>query len=274
MNNKLISIIVGGSIAIILIAGVLIPVVNDAQSNAGERTSYTNEGFGSIKYDTDNKDVTVALSGATLTINGGVVNLEPTTYYIMSDAAFLMTIADQQFIGWFGNDTIAFVTSADLAFSNGHVTGTATTNAGNISIDAEYSTLFYASADGEYTTVQGNSPHYVSSIKDVAYCYYYDTGANDTGISFINGVLTAGAYEAATSYTLAKVEGTTDIYSLTDLTFIIGTETTSPWMMLIKSDISGHLENTTYNSLFAIIPIVAIIMVIVGIAGYIRLRTE
>lgn len=279
MNIKTLSVgIVATAIMILLASSVLIPIVSEAQkvagdpvlfSSSGQQTAYAG-GYNPIspsvhvEYDITPEGINIngehieyssaATWGAVVIGEGGTCTVRIQTYGV-------------QFRQY---DGATEITLANVAAPQTVILDGSTLTMGDYTFDVGEG--YYLDLTGDYSLAVGLTERagtwYVNSINDVTVYGIYLTGENDTAFALKNGVVTtAEEYDSHVNYALSKVDGTTDVYTLSDFTIDIGGETFTPYNSIIIKNCYGHKDSGATYSLVGLIPILVIAGLVIGVIG-------
>ena len=273
MNNRLIGMIIGTTVAIIVIALCLAPIVSDAEKNVGAYTTVDNSHTSVYTLDKCPTNTVIEIGAVDgdlmMTVNGNAVDITSSANVpiIVSDAVSGNPNSNGTLVSlaFIDGQTMSATTAkpATLEFADG--TLTATFN-GAVVFTGEYSWIYALSNDGPYWPTSASSI-YVKSINDVIFA----GSTSSIWWSFHNNefVGTAG-YTFKASYDIELVEGTTDIYEVKSFSAIAskdGTDTTlTPSRIIAPAEISGH-EESAQGQLISILPLFAIVAVLGGIVA-------
>lgn len=278
--KNILGVIVALIVATALLTSIIIPVVNSSMVTAGDAVSYTNPTGGAYKLSDYSETISFErLSDGTVTVNGEEVTSEHTGFVIASDGiviyyAFggrLYFTSQEAALNNLAASSTAHIT---VEYSNGVSTYTNVDT--SASAEAPYTWAYIYTVDGDFNTgYLGSTSYYVKSIKDVTCTGYYSSGENDTGFIFKDGVLQIEEdYESSVTYDLALVEGTTDIYRLSNFKIHIGEEEFAPYVCLVPSTVTGHKDSGATYELLGVLPILVTVGIILGVIGMLYLRRE
>lgn len=291
MENKLIPMLIGITLSIIMISGVLVPVVNDAADDIGSPITFTNESNALVNYrydylDTVEYSISVESDGSySIIFNGITINRIGDNFPVyFSDVGYseaystsIATIADAHIWGPEIGDSLAvFVSTSTIG------TTTVTFEAGVCTVTSyngdsksmPYNWVMGITPTGDYITHNGSiADLYVRDVEDmVTYSGVYQTGNNDTYYAFAQGKGYAqGEFsdKIDMEYVGASlVEGTTNVYTGGDARLIVDDETFTPYRCIIKEKVTGNEKDEPFT-LIKTIPLLVIITLVVLIAGVI-----
>ena len=282
MNVKdLSTYLVGIVVAIIVVTTVLVPIIGSLLPNAGTLISVSNQNFDSYYKDVEEGDILV-LTDTTASFNGNPIDSFSYRGAFYADKAYsyLYGAPSNGIIGFivddtgnenkfelvagrtwtitYGVDSISVVGVADgvdpIEWSKDDFNWI-------LSISDPTTSDYYSIEDLRYATA------YVTNAKtQVVYSGYYETGENDTFLSYRNGVITQeldGEYNISVDFETTLKEGTTDIYKV-DVTINVDDESFTPFLLLVPGEVYGHADTGVLRTLLTIIPIFAVIGIIVG----------
>lgn len=285
MNMKIVGISVSIVVTIIVLAGVLIPVLDDAEQSF--TTLGTNEG-GLYMVSTENKPIEFAYETDGYTLNGDVITSDYTS------SAQMMIISDK-FIAatnplsgartiYFATPGQTFKTVSALKCENGSVTYTSGTT--DTTLDVGYSWIAYPANEGSYMYAGNLTSVNVDSKSDVIVGYLgptYHTGESNLSTiimakgnlsSIVPGAYTGTTYtETAGSVYATYVEGTpnelTPSYGISVGSSDLAFTATTP-NVFVPIDYHYYADSSDdMSALFGAIPVMIILAIILGVAGLI-----
>lgn len=287
MNNKLIVSVIGVTLGLILTGSVLVPVLSDAERTSGEIVTYDNLNgrYGADAYYMTEGSVSATMGPEGVLINGvlwydiGTQN----TRTIFSEAFALLKTpgaATGAIIFYDDNNrTVNINTSSSFSLSASN--GAYTVEVNGAEYTGTYSKVYYedlAGTDYILLNIATTAHAYVSSIDDVFCGGFYSTGALDTPYLYEKGVGSTSVenYVCSATYSMALVDGTTDIYDLKNFNIVItdgeSTESFNPYVVVVPATVSGHKINEATTSLFMAIPVLVILALLMMAATTIRSR--
>lgn len=285
---KLVGGFVSITIAIIMIAGVLVPAVSDALPNVGDPITVSNQNFDSYYKEVDDGDVLV-VTDTSASFNGEAIGTFTYRGGFYSDLAYLYLngsvqdgmvgfIIDNTGIGnrfnltsgrtWtvtYTEDSISVVgTAADLEPLEWSKDGFEWI----LSISNESNADYFTIEDLRYSSA------YVSDPKtQVIYSGYYDSGDNDTFISYRDGKIIQNVnnpYDVSIDFDTTLKDGTTDIYDV-KVEITVGDESFVPYIVLVPETIYGHEDGgSAYSALLAIIPLTIVSVLVAAVVLIMR----
>lgn len=280
MNMKIVGISVAVLVSLVVLAGVLMPVLDDAQTNLGDPISVTN----GIKTDSpkytvwDGSDIVLAYDPVTTTytVNGDAMTFSANTQRII--------IASNDFAARNGGTSDSPQLQSQYVDLNDQLinkafTLTVTDKAYALTLNGVDYTgsmdwLVYANDDGTANLgqiPQGNT-FYTSNKNDVIVLgNIYTTGDNDTFYSYYMGDLTVNStYADSSSVTINKTlaSGYTDIYTTT-ISVNIGDETFTPYYVITPITVEGHESSGASYDLLGVIPLLVIVAILLGVVALI-----
>lgn len=278
---KVISLVVGLTVGVLLMVGLVSPVVVDGQKTAGTEITYENANVGTYTLH-DSTDVVTfeRLADDTILVNGESVQKSDGFALASDSISVYVAFSGRWYIVDQTSEILSFgataTTHIKVTYSNGTVTFNNLDNPAQDKTET-YTWLYAPSENGEWITAYMNSgrDYRVNTINDVICTGYYSSGELDTGYIFKNGTLTLEEdYAGSVDYSLVPVENTTDMFKLTDFKINVGNENFVPWCTLIKGEISGHETSGANYALLGAIPIVAFIALIAFTAFAVRGRMD
>lgn len=281
---KIVSGFIAVTVAIIMIASVLVPVISDALPNVGDPITVSNQNFDSYYKDVDDGD-TLVITDTTASFNGNPIDIFSYRGAFYADKAYsyLYGAPSNGIIGFvvddtgnankfelvagrtwtitYGDDSISIVGVADgaapIEWSKSNFNWI-------LSISDPTNSDYYTIEDLRYADA------YVTNAKSqVIYSGYYETGENDTFLSYRNGVITQeldGEYDISVDFDTTLKEGTTDIYKV-GVTITVDDEAFVPFLVLVPGVVYGHEDGgSAYAALLAIIPLTIVSILIATVA--------
>lgn len=282
MKTNILTLVITLVVGVIFAGSLLVPVITDAQKNLGDPITETNE---SAEYMSLSKgDVTLELDEGILTLNGSTLTLTGSERIIFSADVLTIWYDGSVYKGsWINAPTftpgISNIIAFDISVTNDKLTCSVTYQGHDDPATlSDYSVkfAFYIDPVGEYAyfSPEDTQP-YVTNIKDVYCTGSFYTGTNKTNYWYFDGE--AGGIVAGYTYNfdadLTPVNGTTDIYTLSNAEFSISDESFTPFYMIVKKTIDGHATSGSVYSLLDSIPvlvIVALVMIAIGAIAYNR----
>lgn len=275
--------IVGLTVGVLLMVGLVSPVVVDGQTTAGDNIIKTNESTEYISL--SEGDCMFEYNAGVATINGTAYTLTANEKLVFATDYVVIYYNGTNAYGSYLNQTsgIRNIISATLTITDGLLNGSITYESVSLpqvaeDIPVEFS--FYYDPEGDYSAFDPrNITPYVSSIKDLYMVGTYYTGENDTYYWYYKGA--AGGiseeYVYSVTTTLTPVNGTTDIYTASDILMHIDgntAESFTPFNMIVKKEIAGHATAGANYALLGAIPIIAFIALIAFAAFAVRGRMK
>lgn len=297
MKTNLLTLVVTLTLGIILCGSLLVPIIDDVQMTAGDPVTYTNVGQSGNDYRYDYVDsieftATAADSYWTdIKINDQAIAPLTNDYMmaILSDTYYIQ-------IGQAGQIAWGYIGNAinNGTYSNTEGTLSITLANGEIEVTGGTTGTLYT---GEYTwavTIVENGTYIAKNSNPAnAYCdgkvenfiLYsgnYTSGDLDTFYAYGKGTLTLGVttYTGSVNLTATLVEGTTDVYKVSLCNVTINdpdnndSETFTPYRALIKETVTGHEASGAAYSLYAAIPIIVIIGLVLAGVGAIGFKNR
>lgn len=306
MDSRIIKITIFATLAILVTATVLMPVISDARMTAGAEITKINEGTGHTFKEMVPGDVLSCESvysdssrTDTWTLNGDVVLNEGVTsltwdWGLISDVMYVyVNSSSNAAVG--GVRTI----TTDAGVSTSYTGATSDTPSRtyqwemnddytitftNYTGDTVSSTTTYSSTwaytlasieDGAYMSAQVTTNEYYDSKdgKNIILAGSYNSGDLDTGYYYVkDGELTIlnTSYTGSIEFEQTLSDGTTDIYdTLVTVSVTDGstTEVFSPYRALVPYEVTGHESSGAAYSLYGVIPIMVIMSILLGVVA-------
>lgn len=282
---KIISLVVGLTVGVLLMVGLVSPVVADGQTTAGDEITKTNQVYqGYYIVPDDNYELTISSAG--WVANGVTLTNQNYRQLIFSDNFVLQvnTNTDETSFGYIMDKTltnpkylyVAGEASYTVTFANNSITVTKSGQS-----EAFYTNTYgwaFAACSAEMPdawgtiTRIGETNAYIMDENQVYLSGYYYTGENRTFYSYHNGTLYSGTYEGSVELVKSITSGTTDIYTLSECTVNVGDESFTPYLTLVPISVTGHATSGANYALLKAIPIVAFIALIAFAAFAVRGR--
>lgn len=282
MNVKdLSTYLVGIVVAILVVTTMLVPIIGSLLPNAGTLISVSNQNFDSYYKEVDDGDVLV-LTDTSASFNGEAISTFTYRGGFYSDLAYLYLNGSVQ------NDMIGFIVDNTGIGNKFNLTSgrtwTITYTENSISVVGtapdldplewskdgfEWILSISDDSNADYFTIEDlrYSTAYVSDPdSQIIYSGYYDTGDNDTFLSYRDGKIVQnvdGTYDVSIEFDTTLKDDTTDIYDV-KVEITVGDESFVPFIVLVPEIIYGHADTGVLRTLLTIIPIFAVIGIIVG----------
>ena len=281
MDLKNIGAIVGGIvIGVILLTTLLVPIVSTSLITAGDVVEYDNPiGNNYTLSDYSSELVFERDSSGVVTVNDETISNENSGFVIATDGISIYYAFGGRLYFVDLNSAIADYSASStvhitVEYSDG--VGTFTNLDNNTTVTAPYTWMYVYTQNGDYDSAYFNSRgYYVNSINDVVCTGYYGSGENDTGYTLKDGILTLSEdFESSVTYDLELVEGTTDIYTMTNLKIHVGEEEFTPWVCLVPATISGHSTSGALYSMLDMIPLLVTVGIIMAVVMWAFARRE
>lgn len=272
--NKLLTLTITTAIAVVVLATVLMPVLQDYED--GVTKTYSNVG---AKASAISEDVTITYDGTTVTVGGDSF---PGHVPMMSDAASLIFNSGKTNLTLilFGVAAYPNLTALTLAFDVSEKTATGTYTTTTVTTETAVSFTwtdwcFVYDADGDYvtnyyTSSSVNTPVYFSDINEVH--AFYRTSSE---YYLFDGTSVTGTETGTADLDATAVSGVEDVsyfnqrYNFSGLSYTNESSTTiyAPYVCA-KATVSGMSEaDDRYVNLFAVIPVMIIMAILVGVAA-------
>lgn len=294
MNMKIIGISLTVVVSIIVLAGVLMPILDD--STTTERI-FKNVGYYDMTY-SESESATFEwnyLYPRTLTVNGDSVTLpEPsgTERTIICGDAFIITYSSnangERLRFYDAEHAVTANVSGSSVLTLSCASGSYTVTVGTTSYSGSYSELFYIDTDGGYVMKDSNTPAYVSGDSKITIMDWTSVGSATVGVRVV------GSIDDGLTYSTFRGEGYTfsnqnvvssedaeykDLYSVGDISLTIsdGSNTKNKVFSayIVPAEVTAekavHLSDNEISIINAI-PIMVIIAILVGIVAAIISR--
>lgn len=273
--NKITGFVIALVLGAILVGGMLAPTVAGIQDTVGNPITKTNESQQYMSLSMG--DVEMDLTNGALTVNGEEYTFVNTDRIIFACDSFVIYYNGTNAYGSYVEMQagIRNISTFDISVVNGVINASVTydNNVTQSVSDKPIVFSFYIDPNGDYSyfAPQYAQP-YVKTIKDLYAFGAYYTGDNDTYYWYYNGI--AGGYSEDYTYafdaTLSKAEGTTDIYTASDISFSVGDESFTPFSMIVAKAVDGHATAGPAYAMFGVIVLLAIVMLVVISANAVK----
>ena len=263
-TNKLLSFTVMATIAIILTASLMVPVLDDLVDDHTQ-TYYNNTGGSPLKYAMNEDDhlITYTANGTALTVDEETYTIGSTYIYAVSDSVILL--ASTNGISIFNGSTQVLTTSKAYDISVEFSEGTATITYGTTTVTGTYAWLYIADPAGDHilTNVSDSSTVYFNSFDELA------TAQKLSGYQAVlfDGEATYNGNEATYAATTAEQSGTngTISYMTGKLSITSGGTTVTPTYVIAKESVSYTDDaGNQMGALLAPLPILIIIAILLS----------
>ena len=304
---KIISLVVGLTVGVLLMVGLVSPVVADGQTTAGNEITITNDSTIVLR-EIEDGDVLKCVrtkTGDNTFSDAWTLNDEPITNLsgtsvtwnvgILSDAIYMqinsnsnsaagtyynMTAANPSAIYYGIGSSAAVGDSATSTFTYANGNMTAVNSAGQtMEVPCTWGYVVCPYEEGKYCAAVSGGVGSVSNADEVILGGAYTSGDLDTMYYYKDGqtYVSNTAYTMTANITTALHTGTTDIYDATvsvDMTDGTNTETFTPYRILVPYEVTGHATSGANYALLGAIPLVAFIALIAFAAFAVRGRMD
>lgn len=285
--NRITGLVIALVVGSLLVGGLLAPTVAGIQDTVGNPIAYDNGGAasgGAVFDEIKNGTIVYEVSTTGVTVNGSALTWRvesnwPTIVY--TDGGYITVRATFDTISFqkmnletnsFDNTNISVVEGTPVTITVEN--NTVTVGENSFTFTKGYYWTATAASDKYFLALDLTvrvGTWYVNDLTDLIAYGMYTTGDNDCYYELINGAVSVNEdYTTAVNATLTKVNGTTDIYQLTDFTLSVGDESFTPYLCLIPAQIHGHATAGAYFVMFGVITLLAIVMLVVVAANGIR----
>lgn len=281
-KTNLLTLVVTLTVGIILAGSLLMPVLNDATTT--EKT-FANSGY---YYMTDTSEHTYEFDGSKWTVDD--VSLNHTlagVNVVATDTFFIRDVGQVR-----GAYNISGITSCELTFNNGTVTGTYTTTGDPQAVNWTYSEFYGATPTKDAYILSKNTNTPIAYINGDSEVYGYGTtslgGAQN--IFQVTGNLDDGATVVCPnssvtvsniSFNATPVEGYIDLYTYESVTFtatLSGTDYAVTYnIVVLPSEVTAELAQHLDAGEIALInalPVIVIIGLVLAGVGAIFVRNR
>lgn len=299
---KIVKIIIGATIAIILLATILVPTINDA--NEGFTNTFTNTHSSNpplkVVHDPDVTSFTIEYTPGNAYVSIG------TTQFTISAYDGSMFWCDKGYVLLSTNSSLADYYYGRVVCSTGSIAGTSATTKLTVTCSGDDVTvtrvaadpddnvvytwsdcdwIAYPDANGTHTTYQKNGGAFkVNSINDILGCMYVSTGS--TGLVSFEG--STAKTTGSTTYTMVleatQTAGYDDLYDVAsgakyhiDTAELKNADDTPiiPFNYLIPISVTATtVVNDGIISIMAVIPVMIIMAIILSVVGVVFLKRE
>ena len=270
MNTKygLVAVIMTVLVGVILIGTLLAPTIQGIQKTVGDEV--TKENTGSVYYSECESGVDVSFTSTstgslrTNTLNEETITTELTTETVIMTNQFAVLINNSGHCNYYGHINKFFSTG-----STDSLTVTITGMSAKVEITGQTAWTiplawgYFMDEEGEVQTLMEGDSAYVNSIKDLTMGGYYATGDNDTRYYYHDGETYASVYSMTVTGDLTLVDGTTDIYTVTNISVDIGGEDFVPYNILVPRTVTGHESGGAEYTLYGVVVVLFIVVLFV-----------
>lgn len=280
-NDKLIGLFVTLTVGIILVATLVVPVINSAETEYTE--TYAN-GSAEITqiYSDSPDDLTIVFEADASTFTVNDVEYDAGTYTrwgIFASDALSIQIGSAS-----GVDTL-YIMQPSVAVTTGTLsegfTLTATADGDltlvygseSTTITTTYNWMIYLDSDGSlvWASVSEDEPRYIKAETDVYVAYSFASGANY--LTYADGVAAKNGTETTVEFTTSEVSGTDgEILELTAVTFESSKTVTYLYVPVSVDYVSS--ENGAAINLLFVIPLLLIVSLLVMVVRAINRPVE
>lgn len=300
-TNKLVAGIVAAAIAVIVLAGVLMPALSNATDT---HDTFTNDGLYKMKKIDTEAEMTLSWTYE----NPMVMTVDGVDVSIPSSGIIWYTLmgSSDYFVRWIPNDalalfeestssnlaTIAAHQDLDITISNGTITfdnGSGTTK--TITFD-EFS--YVIASDGDYVMKKTTDTAYVLSDSEITgigrtslpyatpvSISYYVSGTIKDGFSVDHFGTTATITDGEPTATASAVSGYKNLYSFSSINWVAnnGAEDANVTYSQVIVPVTVTAEKTVHlsdamNVILSVIPILIIVAVLLGVVAIFIIRRE
>lgn len=289
MNTKnILTLAITLTLGVILAGSLLMPVIADAQENAGAETELTNTVRGSYTYNIwDGEDVTfefVKGNPNTFAVNGDTVTITSTQQILIASNFFSMRTGGLPANPGINYQYLGVTAGAEDTLTYAIANGEYTLTIGSTVLTGTLDWMVYAVADGETGTsglgqlTTPTNAFYTSKADNIVVLgNVYTTGDNDTYFAYYNGELTVNedyADSSKVNIVRSVANGYTNIYNTT-LAVTVGDESFTPYQILAPIKVTGNEADNALISLYGAIPIMVIIsLVLLGVGAIYTKRND
>lgn len=298
MKTNLLALVVTLTVGIILAGSLMVPVIEDAQTDIGDPITKVNNTTVLLRpvEEGDTLEATFADGKWTWTLNDTVIqgignNSITWDSFIISDAMYLsnrsagdnwaatISIFSINPTVWSGfiSKTSAGADSS-VVFSNGEITITGDNSnifEGSTTIPYTWAYVVCPEVEATYCAAVSGGTAYVKSTDDLILCGTYSTGENDCAYTYKNGTSTVigGDFTMTVNQATTVANGTTDIYEDT-VSVDIDDENFTPFRIFVPYEVDGHATAGAAYSLLGAIPLIVIIGLVLAGMGAIFVRNR
>ena len=288
MNMKIVGVTIGIFVAIVLLGGILVPVVNDALDGYDE--TFTNTGSGNVKVAPIEKDMTITYDGSTWDYNG-------TSKTLVSMCAFIF---DNGFM-YHGSDPTQgkiFIVDSDGVYDTKNFktytaifdkddktvefSGVDSTDA-NVSYSTTFEWAYVPDTSGTYICVDSNFARTfkINSMNDI-HTIEYNNGVSSLFSSVGTTMKVNGVAQGDLHYTTTPVSGYANLSEIhvektianSGLYFTYNGTNYSVHYTVLPYSVEAHLQENDgiVNVYAAIVPIVLVSLILAVVVVVFRSR--
>lgn len=283
MDNKILPIMLGIGVSLLMIGNFLMPIINDT---VDETRGYYNNDMGTYAKATD--AVSIVYDDTGYNVDGTVVNVGLYDRLIMSDQFYIERNGEATgYVVLYADGVLYRDTATDITitYSNNEVaisyTAGSNTRTATITIDW----MYYVDDEGDYrmsAVDNGRKPTvFLNNINDLTVVYRTTTDL----LTFHNGVAkiagTTEGVELSVDYTLTKIDGVEDVYSIelsptleeSEFKFILGENSYTASAVLVPYEVFGSKDGMgSASGMLYLIPLMIIVAILATIVAVIRSR--
>ena len=277
--SRLVGLAVTLTVAIIMIASLVVPVISDATDHT---TNEHNLGI-AIRSINDNSDVTITYDDTTpgvYVVNGSPANMLNANYATLTADTFALRVSSNVlYLNVFNQDNTyvsTLINSMDVTLSNGVMSGSINGN----SVSLAYNYAYYVDNAGNFimTNLSDNATVYVNS-DSVMYCdarynstFWVCSGSIANGFKVV--AMDGTEYEGHIHYT--QLEGYHDLYAVSSITVCLGDGSTMTLTRFIAPAYvdATTIDNHSQDSVYWIIPVILITALIAMTVNSYRLKNQ
>lgn len=272
-TNKLIAFSVGVVVAVLLLATLLIPVIEDA--NKDRTSTFYNAPFGGVNYSSDDEDhtFTYVAGAASVDVDGTTYTLGASKYFIVTD--YVAVLASSNGITLFNGATRLLynytTTDVTLVLSD----GTSTLTYGTSTDTQSYTWSYVVDSDGDHvlvSPVSSSTQIYCKSLSDLSGNWWLSSSHYYT---LHGGAAAYDGAEATAAGTLADQSNTNGEVKYLEGQLTLSTEDTTytPGWVLAPASVSYTDEfGRQMAPILGAIPVIIIAAILVAAVGLIAYK--
>lgn len=297
MDMKIVGITVAVLVSLTVLAGVLMPVLDDATATTD---TFTNDGYYDMRYVDATADVLItwdAQDPHKVTVNDEVIDL-PT----IPASRRTTIVAGDSFIIRYYDDRIQWTTTGGSSYITDDATFTASggncnMSWGTTSVDRTYTSLYIPSPDGPLVMKKYDESAYMNADSVFVAIGTSDIGTDNVGIKIVGSIedgatITTWKSPGNATWTFSNivinstpVDTHKDLYQLSTITADAVNDATTPqsgsiaysyYMVPLEVTAERAVHFTdNQNAIFAVIPMLVIVAILIGlVALVIRSRLD
>lgn len=277
MEMKIPMIAISAFVVIVIMAGVLIPVVDDYRDTTVEKYNTTN-GIMS-KLSNESETIIYDAVNKTATINDVVVASGNSRVFCISDQ-FVLQSGDT--LLWNDYEQVGVTATGDVTIDIVDGKTVTITDSADAPVSKTYEVgwCFVASPDGDYRAIPNGTSTFITYLNSIDQIYGSNwLGTTSKWFSFEGSKVTYDGTTIDADYTLTPVTGVNDVYTAVlgggaagEYSFVVDNSgsdyTCHPRFWIVPASVEGVKEGKeAINSLLGVIPVMVVIALLVAVVA-------